>query len=65
MGELLSSGLALILFGFIAIARYHETGQLFGDTSIVIILVLIFLGALYSSIKTLRGVLMRDAPTIE
>ncbi|HRH24126.1 MAG TPA: hypothetical protein PK109_00855 [Candidatus Paceibacterota bacterium] len=58
------SGLSLILFGAIAIARYRETGTMFGSTAIVMILVLVFLFALYNAIKTLRGTIMRDAPVI-
>ncbi len=58
------SGISLILFGSIAITRYRETGSIFGSTAIVMILVLVFLFALYSAIRTLRGTLMRDAPVI-
>lgn len=62
--NIILSGLCLILFGSIAITRYRETGSLFGTTALVIILVLVFLFAMYSAIKTLRGTLMRDAPVI-
>lgn len=58
------SGLCLILFGSIAITRYQETASIFGSTAIVMLLELVFLFALYSAIKTLRGTLMRDAPII-
>lgn len=58
------SGVCLVLFGSIAVTRFHETDSLLGGTAIVILLVLVFLFALYSSIKTLRGRLMRNAPVI-
>ena len=59
------SGLLLIMFGSIAVTRYQETGTVILSTWLVIILVLVFLCALYSSVKTLRGVLMRNAPVIK
>lgn len=62
--NVLFSGLLLILFGSIAVARYQDTGMLALSTWLILVLVFIFICALYSSIKTLRGVLMRGAPTI-
>jgi hypothetical protein len=59
------SGFSLMLFGFIAITRYRETSTVLGSTLVVLLLVLIFLIALYTAIRTLRGALMRNAPVIE
>lgn len=63
--NILVAGGSLLLFGMIAVARYKETGTPFGSALVAIILVLLFVYALYNAIKTLRGVLMRDAPIIE
>lgn len=58
------SALCLLLFGSIALSRFQETGDVFGQNFIILLLVIIFVGALYSATKTLRGTLMRDAPVI-
>ncbi|MGB4076119.1 MAG: hypothetical protein WBK28_00230 [Minisyncoccia bacterium] len=62
--NMLLSGGGLVFFGSIALMRYQETGNLFGKNILLIILVLLFLVTFYVAVRTLRGVLMRDAPTI-
>ncbi len=63
--NVLVAGVSLIFFGAIAIARYQALHAFSGNTLIVFALVIIFVIGLYSSIRTLRGALMRGAPTIE
>lgn len=58
------SALGLVACGSIVLSRYQD-GSLIGEGLIVLILTILFLIALYCSVKTLRGTLMRDAPEIK
>lgn len=55
----------LLLFGTIGFTRYEETSSLVGSASIAILLTVVFVFALYLSVKNTRGVHMRNAPVIE
>lgn len=55
----------LLLFGSMALHRYQTTGDIFGQNFMILILVGVFICALYSSVKTVRGTMMRGAPIIE
>lgn len=57
------SGFCLLLFGGLSLDRYQR-GDLFPDGVLIGFLALLFLIALYSATKTLRGTLMRSAPEI-
>ena len=59
------AGGSLIIFGSIAITRFQQTHAFLGNSLIVSVLVIIFLIGLYTAIRTLRGTLMRGAPTIQ
>ncbi len=58
------SGICLFLFGSMSLTRYKETGDIFGGNFIILLLTVVFILALYLATRTLRGVLMRDAPII-
>lgn len=58
------SGFCLLLFGGLALSRFQTQAALFPDGVLIGVLALMFLIALYSATKTLRGILMRDAPEI-
>ncbi|MEK9161126.1 MAG: hypothetical protein AAB440_03830 [Patescibacteria group bacterium] len=58
------SAFCLILFGGLALSRFQNQQALFPDGILIGTLALMFMVALYSAVKTLRGILMRDAPTI-
>lgn len=58
------SALCLFLFGSMALTRYKETGDIFGENFIILLLTVVFIIGLYLATRTLRGVLMRDAPII-
>lgn len=58
------AALGAILCGYISLAHF-EAGEGLINESLVLILALVFLVALYLSIKTLRGALMRNAPIIK
>lgn len=60
----LLSGIGLIISGNYVLTRY-AAGNLLTDGWLVSIVALVFVSALYSSVKTLRGVLMRSAPLIK
>jgi hypothetical protein len=64
LNTLISAG-ALLLFGSIGFTRYEETQSLVGNASIAIILTVIFIFALYLSVKNTRGLHMRNAPIIK
>ncbi len=58
------SGIGLLVSGSVFFVRFRGDAG-FGSAVIALLLALIFIFALYSSTKTLRGVLMRDAPEID
>lgn len=58
------SAICLFLFGSMALTRYKETGDIFGENFIILLLTVVFIIGLYLATRTLRGVLMRDAPII-
>ena len=58
------AGFCLLLFGGLALNRFQTQAALFPDGILIGILAMMFLVALYSAVKTLRGLLMRDAPEI-
>lgn len=58
------AAVGLMVSGNLVLSRY-EAGELFTDGIIVLLISIIFLVALYYSVRTLRGVLMRNAPLIK
>ncbi len=58
------SVLGVLLFSSLALMRYQEQGGAEPSSILLFLLVLDFVVALYFAIRTLRGVLMRDAPFI-
>jgi len=59
------SGFCLLLFGGLALSRFQTQAALFPDGVLIGFLAIMFLIALYCSTKTLRGIMMRDAPEIK
>jgi len=58
------AGIGAVMCGYVALAHYQEGATIFNEL-LVVVLAVLFLIALYLSVKTLRGVLMRDAPIIK
>ncbi len=58
------AGIGAGLCGYISLAHYRG-GESILNEFLVIILAILFLIALYLSVKTLRGILMRGAPVIK
>jgi hypothetical protein len=57
------SAIGLLMSGGVFLTRFRS-GMGLASAIIALLLTIIFVYALYSSTKTLRGVLMRDAPEI-
>lgn len=58
------SGFCLVLFGGLALSRFQTNAALFPDGVLIGALALMFLVSLYCAVKTLRGIMMRNAPII-
>ncbi len=63
--NLLLSGISVALFGIVAFVRYKESSDITMESLVLLLLVVLFVIALYLSTKNIRGILMRDAPFIE